>query len=143
MTQESTELIYYIKQRVFFRFNDFFKEAFNPTALRDDGRNLKNALQGALDEFLESLGFDLAQEMRATTVRLDRFAEKILVDFQKVLVRDLVEINDDLSFSTFETNFDEGIDFPIAFSNINKKYSRRQYPILKIQKPSLKKMKRS
>ncbi len=121
MTQESTELIYYIKQRVFFRFNDFFKEAFNPSVLRDDGRNLKKALQSALDDFLESLGYDLAQEMRATTVRLDRFAEKILSDYQKVLVRDLVEINNDLSFSTFETNFEEGIDFPIAFSTINKK----------------------
>jgi predicted GTPase len=121
MTQESAELIFYIKQRVFFRFNDFFKEAFNPSALRDDGRNLKKALQSALDEFLESLGFDLAQEMRATTVRLDRFAEKILADYQKVLIRNLVEIHDDLSFSTFETNFEEGIDFPIAFSDINKK----------------------
>jgi predicted GTPase len=121
MTQESTELIFYIKQRVFFRFNDFFKEAFNPSALRDDGRNLKKALQSALDEFLESLGFDLAQEMRATTLRLDRFAEKILADYQKVLVRDVVEINEDLSFSTFETNFEEGMDFPIAFSDINKK----------------------
>ncbi|MDF2855675.1 MAG: Dynamin family protein, partial [Neobacillus sp.] len=121
MSQESAELIFYIKQRVLFRFNDFFKEAFNPSALRDDGRNLKKALQSALDEFLESLGFDLSQEMRATTVRLDRFAEKILADYQKVLIRNLVEINDDLSFSTFETNFEEGMDFPIAFSDINKK----------------------
>jgi GTPase Era involved in 16S rRNA processing len=121
MAQEAAELIYYIKQRVFFRFNDFFKEAFNPSALRDDGRNLKKALQSALDEFLEGLGFDLAQEMRATTVRLDRFAEKILNDYQKVLIREFVEMNNDLSFSIFETNFEEGIDFPIAFSDINKK----------------------
>ena len=76
MTQEAEELLYYIKQRVFFRFGDFFKEAFNPAALRDDGRNLKKALQAALDELLESLGFDFAQELRATTVRLDVFAEK-------------------------------------------------------------------
>jgi small GTP-binding protein len=81
LTQEREELLYYIKQRVFLRFGDFFKEAFNPAALRDDGRNLKKALQSALEELLESLGFDFAQELRATTVRLDNFAGKVLSDY--------------------------------------------------------------
>jgi GTPase Era involved in 16S rRNA processing len=120
MTQEAKELLYYIKQRVFFRFNDFFKEAFNPSALRDDGRNLKKALQAALDELLESLGFDFAQEMRATTVRLDRFAEKILTDYHAGLNRSLLDINDDLSFSTFEMSHQEEIEFQLAFKNIDK-----------------------
>ena len=69
--QECDELIYYIKQRVFFRFGEFFKDSFNPTLLRDDGRNLKKVLQNALGELLEQMGFDFAQELRATTVRLE------------------------------------------------------------------------
>ncbi|MEH7335898.1 dynamin family protein [Neobacillus drentensis] len=117
--QEAEELVYYIKQRVFLRFGDFFKEAFNPSTLRDDGRNLKRALQGALDEFLESLGFDLAQEMRATTVRLDRFIEKLFVDYQSAVTRKFLEINQDLSFSTFEILHGEDIDFQTAFTSLN------------------------
>ncbi|MGX6442504.1 dynamin family protein [Neobacillus sp. K501] len=120
MTQESEELLFYIKQRVFFRFGDFFKEAFNPSTLRDDGRNLKKALQIALDEFLESLGFDFAQEMRATTVRLDRFAEKVVADYYEALKRSLVEINEDLSFSSYEMKHDGEIDFPTAFKHLEK-----------------------
>jgi small GTP-binding protein len=120
MNQEAEELIYYIKQRVFLRFGDFFKEAFNPSALRDDGRNLKKALQTALDEFLESFGFDFAQEMRATTVRIDRFVEKQLADYQSGLIRNLLEINRDLSFSAFEKRKGEEIDFPIAFKDANQ-----------------------
>ncbi|MCM3566853.1 dynamin family protein [Neobacillus mesonae] len=115
MRQEAEELVYYIKQRVFFRFGDFFKEAFNPSTLRDDGRNLKKSLQGALDEFLESIGFDFAQEMRATTVRLDRFAEKLFSEYQEALIRLLHEINPDLSFSKFEVQITNQLDFPIAF----------------------------
>lgn len=118
--QESEELIFYIKQRVFFRFGDFFKESFNPSALRDDGRNLKNALKDALDEFLESLGFDLAQEMRATTVRLDRFVEQQFTDYQAVLTRRHTEINPDLSFSAFEKNKFAEIEFPSAFTQVNQ-----------------------
>jgi GTPase Era involved in 16S rRNA processing len=114
LQQESEELVYYIKQRVFLRLGDFFKEAFNPSTLRDDGRNLKKALKAALDEFLESLGFDFAQEMRATTIRLDRFAEKLLRDYQSALIRNLQGINGDISFSVFEMKKEE-IDFQLAF----------------------------
>ncbi|MBV7508010.1 dynamin family protein [Bacillus sp. sid0103] len=120
LQQEANELVYYIKQRVFLRFGDFFREAFNPSALRDDGRNLKKVLQGALDDFLESLGYDFAQEMRATTVRIERFTEKQLADFQTGLIRNLQEINPDLSFSPFEVEHKETIEFPNAFVNLNK-----------------------
>ncbi|MGG3469582.1 dynamin family protein [Neobacillus pocheonensis] len=119
LMHETEELVYYIKQRVFLRFGDFFKEAFNPSTLRDDGRNLKKALQGALDEFLESLGFDFAQEMRATTVRLDRFVEKRFADYQSMLTRKLLDINQDLSFSVFEMAHSEEIDFKTAFINLD------------------------
>ncbi|MCM2531876.1 dynamin family protein [Neobacillus pocheonensis] len=118
--QESEELIFYIKQRVFLRFSDFFKEAFNPAALRDDGRNLKKALQTALDEFLESLGFDFAQEMRATTVRLDRLSEKLLADYQTSIIRGIREINEELSFSEFDMNHEGNIDFESAFKDVNR-----------------------
>jgi small GTP-binding protein len=118
LIQEADELVYYIKQRVFLRFGDFFKEAFNPTTLRDDGRNLKKALLAALDELLESLGFDFAQELRATTVRLERFAEKLVADYQSIMTRRLQEINQDLSFSTFEVKFAGEIEFQAAFKDI-------------------------
>ncbi|KGM45888.1 dynamin family protein [Neobacillus niacini] len=120
MTQEGEELLYYIKQRVFLRFGDFFKEAFNPSVLRDDGRNLKKALQSALDELLESIGFDFAQELRATTVRLDSFAGKVLADYYTGLTRSMREINKDLSFSTFEMKHEGEIEFPLAFRDLNK-----------------------
>jgi hypothetical protein len=120
MTLEGEELLYYIKQRVFLRFGDFFKEAFNPATLRDDGRNLKKALQSALDEMLESLGFDFAQELRATTVRLDSFAGKVLSDYHTALTRNMKEINKDLSFAPFEMKYEGEIEFPLAFSHLNK-----------------------
>ncbi|WHY75819.1 dynamin family protein [Neobacillus sp. WH10] len=116
---EAEELVYYIKQRVFLRFGDFFKEAFNPSSLRDDGRNLKKSLQAALDEFLESLGYDFAQEMRATTVRIDRFIERLLTEYQTGLIKNLIDINHDLSFSIFEKVQSEEIDFPTAFMGLD------------------------
>ena len=116
--QQTETLIYYVKQRVFLRFNDFFKESFNPSVLRDDGRNLKKALQNAMEELLEQIGFEFAQEMRATTVRLDRFAEKITAEDQIVLIERIGEMNPDLSFSLFEFEDRAQIDFEVAFKDI-------------------------
>lgn len=118
LSQETEELVYYIKQRVFLRFSDFFKEAFNSSVLRDDGRDLKKVLQHALDELLEQIGFEFAQEMRATTVRLDRFAEKNTAEYQTILSGMLRELNQDLSFSLFEFENKAQIDFETAFKDI-------------------------
>jgi GTPase Era involved in 16S rRNA processing len=120
VTQEANELIYYLKQRVFLRFADFFKEAFNPALLKDDGRNLKKSLQMALDEFLESMGFDFVQELRATTVRLDRYVEKIVADFQTQIIQAISEINQDLSFTIFEVKNEEEVSFKNAFTELDR-----------------------
>ncbi|GGJ65806.1 GTPase Era involved in 16S rRNA processing [Anoxybacillus voinovskiensis] len=76
LTQEIAELTYYVKQRLSLRMNDWFKEAFNPAVLRDDNRNIQQALVACLQELIQSVGFDLAQEMRATSLRIERFLTK-------------------------------------------------------------------
>ncbi|MGP3561143.1 dynamin family protein [Geobacillus sp. BK01] len=78
LIQEIDELLYYVKQRVFFRLNDTFKEAFNPAVLRDDQGPARRALERCLDELLASVGFDLAQELRATSLRVEAFLHKRL-----------------------------------------------------------------
>lgn len=120
VTQEVQELVYYIRQRVFFRFNEFFREAFNPGVLRDDGRNLKQALQESLAELLAEIGFDFAQEMRATTVRLDRFIERQLRECQRELSGQLREINRNVSFAEFELSEGGNLDFTAAFADVDR-----------------------
>ncbi len=74
--KEREELVYYVKQRLFFRFNELFNFAFNPSVIKDDGRNLKKALQSSLHDLLRSIAYDLAQELRATSLRLEKFMNK-------------------------------------------------------------------
>jgi small GTP-binding protein len=121
LIQEADELIFYIKQRVFFRFGDFFKEAFNPAVLKDDGRNLKNALQTALEDLLESIGFDFAQEMRATSLRVEAFITKILRNFYTTLTQEMAAKSEEgIVFSHFELPEFSGIDFTNAFKELDR-----------------------
>ncbi|WP_180271389.1 dynamin family protein [Fredinandcohnia onubensis] len=109
--QEIKELSYYIKQRVFLRISDMFKEAFNPSSLRDDGRDLKKALQSCLAEFLESVGFDLAQELRATSLRIETFISKRLHGQLGTFNEQIKSINSNMSISeSIELDF-ETIEF--------------------------------
>ncbi|WP_196605821.1 dynamin family protein [Pectinatus haikarae] len=123
--QETAELLYYVKQRVFLRFNEFFRESFNPAILRDDSPALKKVLKNALDDFLEQLGFDFVQEMQATMLRLDRFTEKSLSEYSESIAHSIHEINTDLTFTDFELSHNAELIFENTFTNIpREKFSK-------------------
>lgn len=78
LAKEAGELLYHVKQRLFYRFSELFGYAFNPAVLREDGGQIKKALQISLHELVRSIRFDLEQEIRATGLRLERFVNKSL-----------------------------------------------------------------
>lgn len=120
LKQEIEELTYYIKQRVFLRFGDFFKEAFNPSVLRDDGRNLKKALEHALDDFLVDYGFDFAQELRATSLRIEVFIGKLINEAHQSLTKSLSKVNKELSYSEHQLGKMDGLSFENQLSNLDR-----------------------
>jgi small GTP-binding protein len=71
--KEIQELTYYVKQRVMLRFSEAFRHSFNPSSLQSDGRNMQKILLASLEELSRFLAFDLAQEMRATALRVEKF----------------------------------------------------------------------
>ncbi|HAQ07717.1 MAG TPA: Dynamin family protein [Bacillus bacterium] len=120
LSQEADELTYYIRQRVFFRFGEFFRESFNPALLKDDGRNLRKALETALEELIESIGYDLAQEMRATSLRIETFIDRMLKEFQQGMIAELLKINQSLSITLADHGSLAGLDFDTAFNHIDR-----------------------
>ncbi|QGQ96809.1 dynamin family protein [Paenibacillus psychroresistens] len=73
VTQEIQELLYYVKQRVSYRYGELFNFAFNPSSLREDGRDIRKALKLAWNELLRSFSYDLSHEVLATTLRIEHF----------------------------------------------------------------------
>ncbi|MFT9849319.1 dynamin family protein [Aneurinibacillus sp. REN35] len=90
--KEIQELTYYVKQRVMLRFSEAFRHSFNPSSIQNDGRDLKKALQQGLEELSRFLAFDLAQEMRATALRIEKFMAGIGVKMlERLAVRMQIE----------------------------------------------------
>ncbi|MEB3101339.1 dynamin family protein [Ferviditalea candida] len=72
LAQEMEELLYYVKQRIFFRFGEFYNLAFNPASLNDDS-DKKTRLRAAWHELIQLVSYDLSQEILATTLRIEQF----------------------------------------------------------------------
>lgn len=114
LQQELQELLYYVNQRVFIRYIDFYREAFNPATLQKNGNSSK-MLGKAMQELLSSMGFDFAQEMRATVLRLESFVSKQSHKLQQQINDKLREISGELPISLQETAYTCHLEFASAF----------------------------
>jgi small GTP-binding protein len=131
LKKEIDELTFYSKQRVFFRFNDFFKESFNPAVLKDDGGDLKIVLKQSMKNLLDALGFDLAQEMRATALRTEMFVNKLLNEKQGSLLQQMQKIRRTLSLQPYEPNERESLEFTGAFSKLDTGEFKKELALFK------------
>ncbi|CAM3053382.1 dynamin family protein [Filibacter tadaridae] len=114
---ELSELVYYILQRVFLRFGDFFKEAYNPSVFVNNSAD--RALSGALEETIQMLGFDLTQELKVTNLRMSNFMKRQLNDRQRVEVSSLRELDESLTPSPYETNDADMLNFRFPYPTVN------------------------
>ncbi|MED3892892.1 dynamin family protein [Peribacillus frigoritolerans] len=131
LKKEIDELTFYSKQRVFFRFNDFFKESFNPAVLKDDGGDLKIVLKQSMKNLLDALGFDLAQEMRATALRTEMFVNKLLNEKQGSLLQQMQKIRRTLSLQPYEPNERESLEFTGAFAQLDTGEFKKELALFK------------
>lgn len=97
--KEVKELLYYVKQRVFLRFSDMFNESFHPSVLNDGEKNIKKALNNSLAELLEFVAFDLIQELRASSVRIEGFVKKQLSSIHNQTNLDIENIHQSLKLT--------------------------------------------
>ena len=96
---EVKELLYYVHQRLFLRFTDMYNESFHPSVLSDDHKNIKQALADCLDELLEFVAFDLLQELRATSIRIEGFLKNQLQFVHQKANQKVKHIHDSLELT--------------------------------------------
>ncbi len=116
---ELHELLYYVKQRVFHRFGDFFKEAFHPNLFLS--REKKTIQKDAMEDLLASVGYDLAQECRVTQLRLEKYIKDQLKVKWDTIERSIANIAPDFVLTTNKWEEVSYITIPKAFTELNWK----------------------
>ncbi|MEO4052927.1 dynamin family protein [Solibacillus sp. CAU 1738] len=125
VNQELEELLYYVLQRVYYRYPDFFRESYNPSQFA--AMPAATALDTSLKEVLQALSFDFAQEMRVTNFRLAQFVEKRIKERFKEEARNLKEYNHSFSFLAYEPSEPSLLDFTGPFADHKKYASVKSY----------------
>ncbi|SIT66207.1 dynamin family protein [Edaphobacillus lindanitolerans] len=110
---ELDELVYYVLQRVFYRFTEFFREAYNPATF--SSRPAKEALSVALREALGSVGFDIVQELKVTDLRLAKFTARKLTGRFTAEQRTLREMDPVFGLTPFEPDEKDSLSFPEVY----------------------------
>ncbi|WP_017378625.1 dynamin family protein [Paenisporosarcina sp. TG-14] len=113
--QELDELLYYVLQRVYYRYPDFFKESYNPSVFAN--KTSADALDFALKETLAMLSFDFEQEMRVTNFRLNQWIGKALKLRQQDDILELKETNSSFSFVPYEMTEEKLLEFEGPFKD--------------------------
>ncbi|EJR60150.1 hypothetical protein IIO_03509 [Bacillus cereus VD115] len=98
MQNEVKELLYYVHQRLFLRYNDVFTEFINPASLRTDG-NVKAQLQQCVMELVAFIQHDLLQEMRATSLRLEKWIDEAMKRAKNEIVVNCKVENESISMN--------------------------------------------
>ncbi|MBU8907448.1 dynamin family protein [Desertibacillus haloalkaliphilus] len=110
--QEIDELVFYVKQRVFYRYFDEYKRIFSP--IRFEGEDFTKTLKRCVNEVIHFLAFDFVQEMRATSFRVEMFLKKTLEDMCERVGGRLQEVDPHLNvrplraFDVASPSFHEG-----------------------------------
>jgi len=103
--QEIHELIYYVKQWIFYRYFDEFKEIFTPSRYHEG--DFQATLRKCLSEIIGFIAHDLVQEMRATSFRVEVFLQQKLHEKHYRITRLVAEESNENFFRTFrEPKFD-------------------------------------
>lgn len=71
ITQKIDKQLFYVVDRLSIRFHDMFKEMFNPTTIQDSGKAGKTQIETSMQELLDYVGYELLQELRAVSLRIE------------------------------------------------------------------------
>lgn len=139
MQNEVKELLYYVHQRLFLRYNDVFTEFINPASLRTDG-NVKMQLQQCVMELVSFIQHDLLQEMRATSLRLEKWIDEAMKRAKDEIVVNCKVENESISMGGTVDYEYKIITHKEPFPSIEIKDFKKALAHFKNEKSFLKKM---
>lgn len=77
IVQRIERQLHYVQERVAIRYHDLFKDTFNPTTISASGRKAITQLENSLRRLIDYLGYELLQEMRAVSLRIEAYMKTL------------------------------------------------------------------
>lgn len=86
--------LHFVSERLFIRFHDMFSQFFNPTTITASGRKAQSQLEQNRNHFIDYVGYELLQEVRAVSLRMESFMKGLLKEFYEQIQHDITKRDD-------------------------------------------------
>ncbi|WP_079530059.1 dynamin family protein [Halobacillus hunanensis] len=104
ITQKVDKQLHFVHQRMMLNFNDYFKNHFNPAVIKGDRSEAKEQIEESAGELLHEVEFEMNQEIKAVTLRIEVFIKELVEQYKKDYEEEIRRINRSLTLSSFEWN---------------------------------------
>ncbi|RYG71829.1 hypothetical protein EU245_12780 [Lentibacillus lipolyticus] len=131
ISQKLEKQLYYVLERLSIRFHDLFKETFNPATITDTGKGAQEQLVHCLRNLLHDAGYELMQELRAVSLRMEAFITDLKQEIHHYYVRQSKDVDAGFTLPDPETPELETPLYEQAFQNLGAQTFQRELKLFK------------
>lgn len=85
LEERITRQLHFVLERVYIRFHEMFTQFFNPTTITGSGRKAHTELELNSNRFLDYIGYELLQEVRAVSLRIEGYMKELMKETYETL----------------------------------------------------------
>lgn len=102
MEERIERQLHFVLERLYIRFHDLFTEHFNPTTITENGKQGVRQLERNRNHFIDYVGYELLQEIRAVSLRIESFTNTLFKDFYEQTQSEMTAIDDSLTLAGWQ-----------------------------------------
>ncbi len=118
ISQKIDKQVYYVGQRMTIQFSDVFKEHINPATVNGKGKEANEQLKSNIKQLINEVGFELSQELRAVSLRMEAFINKKAEEFNQQLNSLCQTVEPELDLASIDENSLKSPSFKNAFDSL-------------------------
>ncbi|MBA2173958.1 dynamin family protein [Halobacillus locisalis] len=93
---KATKQLHYVHERMMLNANDLFKQHVNPATINGKDAPPREQVQSSIKHFIEDINFEMKQELRAVSLRIERMLENMMVNEKDRIEKELRTIENAL-----------------------------------------------
>src|SRR5690625_3943005 len=112
--------LHFVLERLFIRFHDMFSQFFNPTTITESGKKAQEQLERNRNHFIDYVGYELLQEVRAVSLRIESFMNGLLKESYEQIQQDISKLDDTFMIPSLEEHEFTTPSYEQAFTTLNR-----------------------
>ncbi len=93
LTDRIERQLHFVLERLYIRFHDMFTEHFNASTINASGKKAAEQLQQCRNRFIQYTGYELLQEVRAVSLRIEGYMRELQRDLHQQLQQEAEAIH--------------------------------------------------